>query len=133
MTRKKGLETPLSHRLKETAKATGLSAERIAATLGKTPGAVRHWWSARNEPSFDDLEAYGRLVERSAYYLLTGQDDQGSVSQAAAKQVQKSLATMMSGGARSGSGRSAVASRGASARSGSTISSSSAAVIMASS
>jgi transcriptional regulator with XRE-family HTH domain len=61
--------------MRETAKEAGLTADQIAEVVGKTPGAVRHWWIARNEPSFDDLELYGRAVGRSAYYLLTGQDD----------------------------------------------------------
>jgi transcriptional regulator with XRE-family HTH domain len=71
--------TPLSIRLKEAKQLRGLTADRIAELLDCSPSTVRHWWTARSEPSFDTLERYAELCGVSAYWLITGKPDQQDV------------------------------------------------------
>jgi len=71
--------TPLSIRLKEAKRVRSLTADLIAEALDCSPSTVRHWWTARSEPSFDTLERYAGLCGVSAYWLITGKPDQQDV------------------------------------------------------
>ena len=61
-------------RLRDTAKAAGLTSDEIAEKLGVQGGSVRGWWVGRNEPSFTRLRKYAELVGVSTGYLLFGVD-----------------------------------------------------------
>ena len=68
------MKTELAERLKKTAKARRMTAERVAEELGVSPAAVWAWWAGRNEPDLSTLVAYARLVGRSLEYLAVGHD-----------------------------------------------------------
>lgn len=68
--------TPLSLRLKAARKTRELTADRIAEALDCSPSTVRHWWTARSEPSFETLDRYAELCGVSSYWLITGKPDE---------------------------------------------------------
>lgn len=61
-------------RLRETAKAVGLTSDQVAERLGVQGGSVRGWWVGRNEPSFSRLKQYAEMVGVTTGYLLFGVD-----------------------------------------------------------
>lgn len=66
----------LGERLRETARAAGLTSDQIAERLGVQGGSVRGWWVGRNEPSVRRLKQYADLVGVSAGYLMFGQEEE---------------------------------------------------------
>lgn len=71
--------TPLSVRMKEAAKRRGLTADQIADELKFSSSTVRHYWTARSEPSIATLERYAAICGVSLYWLVTGLPDQRDV------------------------------------------------------
>uniref|UniRef100_A0A1A9ZEC7 HTH cro/C1-type domain-containing protein n=1 Tax=Glossina pallidipes TaxID=7398 RepID=A0A1A9ZEC7_GLOPL len=53
------------HRMKE----RGVTRERIANMLGKTPGAVGHWLNGRREPSLTDIASIFQILGLSSVVL----------------------------------------------------------------
>jgi transcriptional regulator with XRE-family HTH domain len=70
----KKAKPPLAQRLKRAAQGAGFTSESLSERLGVTPGAVRSWWTGRNEPSVETLKDYAAVCRVSIHYLITGDE-----------------------------------------------------------
>lgn len=68
-------ETPLSRRLDEAAKRSGLTNEQISERLGMTAANINHWRKGRHRPDVEQIQKFAQAVGASDYYLLTGRQD----------------------------------------------------------
>jgi transcriptional regulator with XRE-family HTH domain len=67
----KPLPQGFAQRLKRVIRAQG-SVSTLAATIGRSEGAVRNWLSGRTEPAVSDLLAICRTTNIRVEWLLTG-------------------------------------------------------------
>lgn len=69
------MTTGVAARLKEAARKAGMTADQVAEAMNMSPAAIRHWWTARNNPSIDQVDMYAAVTGTSAWWLWMGKED----------------------------------------------------------